>query len=37
MWKEYAKEIGTTADKLTTEQKRQAELNGIMKETQFQV
>lgn len=37
MWDEYAKSIGTTANSLTQEQKIQAEYNGIMKETQFQV
>ncbi len=36
MWDEYAKSIGTTANKLTQQQKIQAEVNGIMKETQFQ-
>ena len=37
MWEEYAKSIGTTRDKLTQQQKIQAEVNGIMQETQFQV
>ena len=37
MWEEYAEEIGTTANNLTLAQKRQAEYNGIMKETQFQL
>lgn len=37
MWKEYAQEIGTSVDKLTTAQKRQAEYNGIMRETEAQV
>lgn len=37
MWKEYAVTIGTTADKLTLAQKRQAEYNGIMIETEAQV
>lgn len=37
MWEEYAAEIGTTANNLTLAQKRQAEYNGIMQETQFQV
>lgn len=37
MWDEYAKSIGTTANNLTQSQKIQAEYNGIMKETQFQV
>ncbi len=32
MWKEYAAEIGTTANNLTIVQKRQAEYNGFMKE-----
>lgn len=37
MWDEYAKSIGTTANNLTQQQKIQAEVNGIMTETQFQV
>lgn len=37
MWDEYAKSIGTSANNLTQSQKIQAEYNGIMKETQFQV
>ncbi len=37
MWEDYAKSIGTTAKKLTQQQKIQAEVNGIMRETQFQV
>lgn len=37
MWEEYAASIGTTASNLTMEQKRQAEYNGIMEETKFQV
>lgn len=37
MWDEYAKSIGTSANNLTQQQKIQAEYNGIMKETQFQV
>lgn len=37
MWDEYAKSIGTTANNLTQQQKIQAEVNGIMSETQFQV
>lgn len=37
MWDEYAKSIGTSANNLTQAQKIQAEYNGIMKETQFQV
>ena len=32
MWKEYAREIGTTANNLTDAQKRQAEFNGFVKE-----
>ena len=36
MWDEYAKSIGTTANKLTQEQKIQAEVNGILEETRFQ-
>ncbi|MEG0450957.1 MAG: hypothetical protein RR595_13960 [Lysinibacillus sp.] len=37
MWDEYAKSIGTTANNLTQQQKIQAEVNGIMEETKFQV
>jgi hypothetical protein len=37
MWETYAKIIGTTTDKLTDAQKRQAEYNGIMQETAYQV
>ena len=37
MWDEYAKSIGTTANNLTQQQKIQAEYNGIMEETRFQV
>ncbi|GLC88705.1 hypothetical protein [Lysinibacillus piscis] len=37
MWDEYAKSIGTTANNLTQQQKIQAEVNGIMDETKFQV
>lgn len=36
MWEEYAKSIGTTRDKLTNQQKIQAEVNGIIKETRWQ-
>lgn len=36
MWDEYAKSIGTTANKLTQQQKIQAEVNGILEETKFQ-
>lgn len=36
MWDDYAKSIGTTATKLTQQQKIQAEVNGIMTETRFQ-
>ncbi len=37
MWRDYAQSIGTTAANLTLAQKRQAEFNGIMEETRFQV
>ncbi|MEC1177614.1 hypothetical protein P9B03_03885 [Metasolibacillus meyeri] len=37
MWEEYAKTIGKTANNLTQQEKIQAEVNGIMQETQFQV
>lgn len=37
MWKEYAETIGKSVDDLTTAEKRQAEYNGILKETRFQV
>lgn len=36
MWEDYAKSIGTTANKLTQQQKIQAEVNGILEETKFQ-
>ncbi len=36
MWKDYAESIGTTSDKLTKQQKIQAETAGIMQETKFQ-
>lgn len=36
MWKDYAKNIGTSVDKLTTQQKIQAEVNGVLNETRFQ-
>ncbi len=37
MWEDYAKSIGTTANKLTKQQKIQAEVSGIMEETKFQI
>ena len=37
MWEEYADSIGVSANNLTQAQKIQAEYNGIMRETQFQV
>ena len=37
MWDEYAKSIGTTANNLTLAQKRQAEVNGIIEESKFQM
>lgn len=37
MWDEYARSIGTTVSNLTLAQKRQAEVNGILAETAFQV
>lgn len=37
MWDEYAKSIGTTAQNLTKQQKIQAEVNGILQESRFQV
>ena len=37
MWKEYAASIGTTVDRLTKDQKIQAEVNGILQETRFQM
>lgn len=36
MWKEYAKQIGKTVDQLTLQEKVQAEVNGILRETQAQ-
>ena len=37
MWEEYADSIGVSTNDLTQAQKIQAEYNGIMKETRFQV
>lgn len=37
MWEEYAASIGTTAAKLTQQQKIQAEVTGILKESKYQV
>lgn len=37
MWEDYAKSIGKTAKNLTDQEKIQAEVNGIMNETRFQV
>lgn len=37
MWDDYAASIGTTASELTQQQKIQAEVNGILEETKFQV
>ena len=37
MWDDYAKSIGTTRNNLTQQQKVEAEVNGIMEETKFQV
>lgn len=37
MWEEYAKTIGTTANNLTQQQKIQAEVNGILEESKYQV
>ncbi len=37
MWQEYAASIGTTVNNLTQAQKIQAEVNGIMEESRFQV
>ena len=37
MWQDYAREIGTTTDKLTQQQKVEAEYQGIMKETAAQL
>lgn len=36
MWEDYAKSIGTTTNKLTQQQKIQAEVNGIIAETKWQ-
>ncbi len=36
MWDDYAKSIGTTTNKLTKQQKIQAEVTGILEETKFQ-
>jgi hypothetical protein len=37
MWKDYAASIGTTVGSLTLEMKREAEYQGIMQETRFQM
>jgi hypothetical protein len=37
MWKEYAAQIGKTMGQLTAAEKHQAEINGILEETRFQV
>lgn len=37
MWKEYAAQIGVSVDHLTQAQKRQAEYNGILAETEGQL
>lgn len=37
MWDEYAKSIGVKTNNLTMAQKREAEYQGILKETKFQV
>ena len=37
MWEDYAKSIGVSTNDLTKQQKIQAEYNGIMEETRFQV
>lgn len=37
MWKEYANQIGASYTELTKQQKIQAEVNGILEETQFQI
>jgi hypothetical protein len=36
MWKEYAKQIGKTVDQLSLQEKVQAEVNGILRETTAQ-
>lgn len=37
MWEDYAKSIGKTANNLTQQEKIQAEVNGILEETKFQM
>ena len=37
MWKEYADQLGKSVTDLTTAEKRQAEYNGILEETKFQL
>ncbi len=37
MWDDYAKKIGVSTNELTQAQKRQAEYNGVLKETEAQV
>lgn len=36
MWEDYAKRIGTTSNRLTQQQKIQAEIEGILEETKYQ-
>ncbi len=36
MWEDYARSIGTTANRLTQQQKIQAEVNGILEESKYQ-
>lgn len=37
MWKEYAAQLGKSVEELTQAEKRQAEFNGIMRETEGQI
>ena len=37
MWEDYAKSIGKTKNQLTQQEKIQAEVNGILEETKFQM
>lgn len=37
MWEEYANKIGVKTNAMTLDQKREAEYQGILAETKFQV
>ncbi len=37
MWEDYAKSVGKTTNQLTQQEKINAEVNGILEETKFQM